>query len=681
MPKPIGNAAEPGEYREVLEFMKSLPAKGANWFSTKQLTEKTGIPYRKLLRRLEKGMFEGYIEQRIGTRSRKDKLARHSANRRLVWRYNQDMPLPGISTKDREKEMKRLANLPKDGVFQPRLLNGERTYQNFPLDPSGAKRAAKSKVRMLRAAFRSRELRKSQWGTTYLVPWIIARGIKPNEWWAKDFIGFVTKILGLGEHVNVKEDREYANFLAAPWLTEKAKSGVKVRVLLISKTGRHSYSMANTIKEIVALPQYQEAVGATKVTRSNGRVGYEGGVTFKAWDEHGQGIVIEGRDAPGMHEPTVQVAGLDTTLTGGHFDLHIWDDVVDQDNVNPNGLKLAIRKFRSYQPLLARGGRSVLMMYGTFYHPMDLYSDIIGKLNHRFDILIDPSLSADDYHVDEDRGEVVIHPQAKSRFESSHPMDFLRQQADTMKEHFVLQYCLDHSKLGSELVKREHLVFTDQIAMPERRATFIVGDFAETEDRRACYTSLLVVQVDPAERFFVRDLAIGQWDIDTVFDAMQSLHRKWPDAKAVASEKNGQTVIYRDSWQRYCTVHGLRLPWHFVEGRNQTNQAKHARIQTLRKPLRSGEIQFDRDLVGRKDFEEVFLPMFFDYGKIPFNDGPDSLTVVYGRDKNENRIVYCSSREPKRDIDDTIHRILNVDMPAAPSAPSPTGVRFGYRRR
>lgn len=91
-------------------------------------------------------------------------------------------------------------------------------------------------------------------------------------------------------------------------------------------------------------------------------------------------ITIGQRRSPTVKEATVSTAGLETALTGGHYDLIIHDDLVEEKNI---GTKEQIEKvvtfYRNSRPLLDPGGRIIII--GTRWAEDDVYGMIIKELS------------------------------------------------------------------------------------------------------------------------------------------------------------------------------------------------------------------------------------------------------------------------------------------------------------
>lgn len=75
-------------------------------------------------------------------------------------------------------------------------------------------------------------------------------------------------------------------------------------------------------------------------------------------------------------EPTLMTAGLETSLTGYHFDIIIDDDLVDLENSNSKEqIQKVIRVYNDSFNLVDRGGQHVLI--GTRWNVRDLYGHVL----------------------------------------------------------------------------------------------------------------------------------------------------------------------------------------------------------------------------------------------------------------------------------------------------------------
>jgi hypothetical protein len=91
----------------------------------------------------------------------------------------------------------------------------------------------------------------------------------------------------------------------------------------------------------------------------------------RPWREEGGEFIINRRKRSQV-APTLTASGLDRTQTGQHYDIVVFDDIVDEHNHRTEeGREKAIERFRNATSLLRPGGMIVLI--GTPWDEKDLY--------------------------------------------------------------------------------------------------------------------------------------------------------------------------------------------------------------------------------------------------------------------------------------------------------------------
>lgn len=79
--------------------------------------------------------------------------------------------------------------------------------------------------------------------------------------------------------------------------------------------------------------------------------------------------------------PTIQAAGFDTGVTGGHYDLLVFDDIVSYKTQRTEVRRTnAWLQFSDYSQNLGSEGESVYLVLGTRKHPEDLYGRLLDSI-------------------------------------------------------------------------------------------------------------------------------------------------------------------------------------------------------------------------------------------------------------------------------------------------------------
>jgi predicted phage terminase large subunit-like protein len=171
-----------------------------------------------------------------------------------------------------------------------------------------------------------------------------------------------------------------------------------VRILLMSETA----AQAKDIKG-----QLEGTLGVEDGEVLEGSVADEHGLEVK---QHTRKKLTFGREAA-HREPTVRAAGFDTGVTGGHYDLLVFDDVVSWKTQRTEARRQkAWQQFSDYSQNLGSEGDSVYLVLGTRKHPEDIYSRMAGSFG--WDVVVEPAISDwsivenRDFSVETQQGEV-----------------------------------------------------------------------------------------------------------------------------------------------------------------------------------------------------------------------------------------------------------------------------------
>jgi len=107
-----------------------------------------------------------------------------------------------------------------------------------------------------------------------------------------------------------------------------------------------------------------------------------------------------------FEEPTVQAAGFKTGVTGGHYDVVIFDDIVTYETQRTeHRRKHAWKKFQDFLNLDTKAGNSTFLVLATRKHRRDLYSQLIQ--GPKWDVRVEQAISSDDWAVVEN-GEFSV---------------------------------------------------------------------------------------------------------------------------------------------------------------------------------------------------------------------------------------------------------------------------------
>jgi hypothetical protein len=368
-----------------------------------------------------------------------------------------------------------------------------------------------------------------------------------------------------------------------------------IRVLYISSTANLATKQLKFIKDILTSDIYRfywpEMVNPEEAKREK-------------WTENEIAVDHPLRSQEAVRDPTVFTAGLTTSITGLHCDIAVLDDVVVRENAYTEDGR---EKTKQQYSLLSsiEGSDAKEWAVGTRYHPKDLYNDL-------------NQMEVDQYGND---GEIVgseplyeiFERQVENRGDGTGEFLWPRQQrydgkwfgfdqqilakkrAQYLdKVQFRAQYYNDPNDSDSAAISRDYFQYYDRQRLSRNQGRWFYGtkrlnvfaavDFAFSLKRKADYTAIVVVGVDPDHNYYVLEVERFKTDkISEYFERILKLHQKWDFRKIRAEVTAAQQVIVNDLKQNYIRVHGLALS---VEDFKPTRHmgTKEERVEAILQP-------------------------------------------------------------------------------------------------
>lgn len=242
-------------------------------------------------------------------------------------------------------------------------------------------------------------------------------------------------------------------------------------------------------------------------------------------------------DANDHKEATVSPYGLESQLTGKHFDVIIWDDIADWDNQRTETQRRNVREyFRDYtknlgDPDSVLDGGAVQAMIGTRKHPQDIYAtDILDSAT--WDVKIRKAIDERDWPLVEQRAWSVrgddgeVYPDVDKLPADVNlanngviPDDEIRVLWPDHKPAPALLYDIvdgddtlpiwrrenqqDPHALSGEVFKSEWLTYVDELPKPESSYRWVAGmdiglveDLQQAAENDTDWTALAVIAWD-----------------------------------------------------------------------------------------------------------------------------------------------------------------------------------------
>lgn len=319
-------------------------------------------------------------------------------------------------------------------------------------------------------------------------------------------------------------------------------------------------------------------------------------------------------------EATVFGYGMQGNLVSAHYDLILLDDIVIWDNVSTNDqIEKTINFYKSCIDLLdpptpekVRG----LIMIGTPYHYADLYAWIENPdhdVHRYFAIMKKPAFTGS-----WEEGELIF----PARLDWDR-LKYLRKIEGPT--HFASQYMLVPMLDEDAIFKYDFRYYTEDDLRGMELLTFITVDPAFSTSDSADQTAMVVVSVDAANNWYIRDVLAGRWNPNDFIKEVIAMDQKWKPLsigiESVAFQKT-LSVFLRDEIRRQ-----HRNPLPIKELKPETYRTtgmsvkKEYRIQSLEPRYAEGMIYHNKDLRYNIALEDQLR-------RFPHNDHDDIIDAL-----------------------------------------------------
>lgn len=368
-----------------------------------------------------------------------------------------------------------------------------------------------------------------------------------------------------------------------------------IRVLYISSTSQLATKQLKFIKDILTNDTYRlywpDMVEKEDTKREK-------------WTEREISVDHPLRKEENVRDSTIITAGLTSNIVGLHCDIAVLDDVVVQGNAYTEDGRSKVEDQYSFLSSIEGVGAQEWAV-GTRYHPLDLYSKMMGMEIEDYDELGNVKSTQPIYEVFERQvesvgdgtGEFIWPRQQRSDgkwfgFDSG----ILREKKGKYlnKLHFRAQYYNDPHDVDNSPIQRDQFQYYDRQFLNRRNGywemrgarlnVFAAIDFAYSTGRRADYTSIVTVGLDGSGNYYILDIDRFKTDkVSDYFKRILQAHEKWGFRKIRAEVSAAQIVIVKDLKENYIKPLGLSLAVEEFRP-SQKQGSKEERINAVLEP-------------------------------------------------------------------------------------------------
>ena len=342
--------------------------------------------------------------------------------------------------------------------------------------------------------------------------------------------------------------------MVATWCAWIITRHPEVTMLYVSATAELAITQLYAIKNILASTTYTRYFPEYVNPQEGSR---------EKWSSTKIIIDHPKRKREGIRDATIATAGLTTNTTGWHADVIVADDLVVPENAyTEDGRESVSKKTSQFTSIRNTGGFT--MACGTRYHPVDIYHVWKGQSYEIFDeegIIVDyaPTWEIKEYKVETDG--IFIWPRrvrTDGKAFGFDPQSLARIRSEyTDNTQFHAQYYNDPNDPGSERISRDKFQYYDPRYLKkegsvwtfkgQRLNIYAAVDFAFSLSKKADYTAIVVIGIDPEGFIYVLDVDRFKSDKTAeYFQHISQLHSKWRFKKLRAEVTVAQQIIVND---------------------------------------------------------------------------------------------------------------------------------------
>ena len=389
-----------------------------------------------------------------------------------------------------------------------------------------------------------------------------------------------------------------------------------VRILLVSKTARQSSKLLKTIRdELNRNELIKKDFGTLMLNKDKGPI----------W-------CVRDEDGVKLKDPTVEAVGAEGSITGGHFDIIICDDIIDDENSKTSSRMddLANWFYGTIGQLCEPNTQ--WMVTGTRKHYSDIYQQLID--NPLWEKQIDKAIIQYPekyeylFSTNEDGGEFISGVKVTGESKVLWPEKWsietlLMDRQATGSILFDREKQNDPSGMKGEFLDVDWLHYYKWKDLPPANELifYIGGDLAISENERADDTVfVLAAYHDKQRKIYVIDFKYGKWNFPTQQKELIKAYEGWAGLGMRASKVILENNVYQAALAQQVAI----TTWIPAIGR-RTDKNKVIKMTSISSHFENGSVLLrEGDLHGIPEFRK-------EWNQFPYaahDDKLDALAIV-----------------------------------------------------
>jgi predicted phage terminase large subunit-like protein len=387
-----------------------------------------------------------------------------------------------------------------------------------------------------------------------------------------------------------------------------------VRILLVSKTGGQANKLLGTIRNEL---------------RNNERIRKDYGNLIL---NKGGGPIWCVRDKEGrkLKDPTVEAVGAGGAITGGHFDIIISDDIIDDENT-----KTEMRMETMENWVFGTIGQlcepwTQWIVTGTRKHYTDIYQSLLENplWQKKIDqaIIKYPDFYEYVYSVNDDGQEYVSDVKIEGEYEVLWPEKWdiktlLIDRLQTGPILFDREKQNDPSGMKGQCLNVDWLHYYDWKDIPLDELIFYIGgDLAISEEERADETVFCLMGYwQKMRRVFIIEFEHGRWPFPTQLMKIREFYTRCAKAGMRAKE----VVLENNVYQKALAQQIAATTWIPAVGQ-RTDTNKYSKMVSIAPHFENKSVLLRRtELLGMPEFQKQWTQFPFAH-----DDMLDSVALI-----------------------------------------------------
>ena len=389
-----------------------------------------------------------------------------------------------------------------------------------------------------------------------------------------------------------------------------------VRVLLVSKTARQSSKLLKTIRdELSRNERIRKDFGTLMTNKDKGPI----------W-------CVRDEDGVKLKDPTVEAVGAEGSITGGHFDIIICDDIIDDENSKTSSRMDDLSNWFYGTIGQLCEPHTQWMVTGTRKHYSDIYQQLIE--NPLWEKQVDraiiqyPESYEYQFSTNEDGGEFISGVDVVGESKVLWPEKWgietlLMDRQATGSILFDREKQNDPSGMKGEFLNVDWLHYYKWQDLPpvNELIFYIGGDLAISEKEKADDTVfVLAAYHDKQRKIYVVEFKYGKWDFPTQQKKLREAYEEWAALGMRASKVILENNVYQAALAQQVAI----TTWIPAIGR-RTDTNKVIKMTSISSHFENKSVLLRKgDLHGMPEFRK-------EWNQFPYaahDDKLDALAIV-----------------------------------------------------